>query len=124
MEELLKSNSGFESRIAFKIDFPDYSADELYQIFINLVKQEGFNLDKNCKTIIMDYFVNEIKNADESFGNGRLVRNLLEKTKMVQATRIINTKSKDLDVITADDIINVVNKIKTQKTQIKIGFSA
>lgn len=123
MEQLLKSNSGFESRIAFKIDFPDYSEDELYQIFINLLKQEGFDLDKNCKSIIMNYFKNEIKNADDSFGNGRLVRNLLEKLKMEQATRLVNTKSKDLDLITADDVTNVVNKIKTTATKKLIGFA-
>lgn len=123
MDELLKSNSGFESRIAFKIDFPDYLEDELYQIFINLIKQEGFDLDKTCKQIIMDYLQNEIKNADESFGNGRLARNLLEKIKMEQATRLVNTKSKDLDLITADDVTNVVNKIKTTATKKKIGFA-
>lgn len=122
MDELLKSNSGFESRIAFKIDFTDYSEDELYQIFINLLKQEGFDLDKTCKQIIMGYFENEIKNADDSFGNGRLARNLLEKIKMEQATRLVNTKSKDLDLITADDVTNVVNKIKTTATKKKIGF--
>lgn len=41
MEELLKSNSGFESRIAFKIDFSDYKEAELYQIFKNMLKDEG-----------------------------------------------------------------------------------
>ena len=123
MEQLLKSNNGFESRIAFKIDFADYSEDELYQIFINLLKQEGFDLDKNCKPIIMDYFLNEIKNADESFGNARLVRNLLEKIKMEQATRIVNNKSKDLDLITADDITNAVNKAKSKENKKKIGFA-
>ena len=71
----------------------------------------------------MDYFQNEIKNADETFGNGRLVRNLLEKAKMEQASRIVNNKSKDLDLITAHDVTNVVNKIKTTATKKKIGFA-
>ena len=43
---------------------------------------------------------------------------------MIQATRIISQKSKDLDLITVDDVTNVIDKMKTQKTQIKIGFSA
>ena len=33
MEELLKSNTGFESRIQFKLYFNNYSSEELYLIF-------------------------------------------------------------------------------------------
>lgn len=73
MEELLKSNSGFESRIAFKIDFSNYSTDELYQIFTNMMKQEGFKLDRNCKNVILDYFNNEINYNRDNFSNGRLI---------------------------------------------------
>lgn len=122
MEELLKSNSGFESRIAFKIDFPNYTETELYKIFNNMLKQEGFKLSRNCKSIVQDYFNNEIINNKESFSNGRLVRNLTEKIKMEQANRIIKEKSKDVDLITADDVTVVVEKIKTKPSKPTIGF--
>lgn len=125
MEELLKSNSGFESRIAFKIDFPDYADTELYQIFTNMLKDEGFKLNRNCKQIVLDYFNNEINNSKDNFSNGRLVRNLTEKVKMEQANRIIKQKLKDLDVdlIIADDITAVVEKIKTKPSNNRIGFT-
>lgn len=123
MEELLKSNSGFESRIAFKIDFSDYSEAELYQIFTNMLKDEGFKLSRNCKQIVLDYFNNEINNNKYNFSNGRLARNLFEKVKMEQATRVIDTKSKDVDVITADDITAVVENIKTKPSNNRIGFT-
>ena len=97
MEELLKSNSGFESRIAFKIDFSDYTEAELYQIFTNMLKQEGFKLSRNCKQIVLDYFNNEINNNKYNFSNGRLVRNLTEKIKMEQANRIIKEKSNNIE---------------------------
>ena len=124
MEELLKSNYGFSSRIAFKIDFADYTVDELYQILTNGIKQEGFTLDKDCKTPITEYFENEVKNADDNFGNARMVRSFFERIKLEQATRIVDTKSKDINLITTADVSNVIEKIKTQKTQVKIGFSA
>lgn len=124
MEELLKSNSGFESRIAFKIDFPNYTETELYKIFNNMLKQEGFKLSRNCKSIVQDYFNNEIINNKESFSNGRLVRNLTEKIKMEQANRIIKDKSNNLDLIVADDIKAVVEKIKTKPCKPTIGFTA
>lgn len=122
MEELLKSNSGFESRIAFKIDFSDYTEAELYQIFTNMLKQEGFKLSRNCKQIVLDYFNNEINNNKYNFSNGRLVRNLTEKIKMEQANRIIKEKSNNLDLIIADDITAVVEKIKTKPCKTTIGF--
>ncbi len=123
MEELLKSNSGFDSRIAFKIDFPSYKEAELYQIFKNMLKDEGFKLSRNCKQIVLDYFNNEINNNKYNFSNARLVRNLTEKIKMEQANRIIQQKSKDLDLIIADDITAVVEKIKTKPSNNRIGFT-
>ena len=123
MEELLKSNSGFDSRIAFKINFPDYVDTELYQIFINMLKQEGFKLSRNCKTIVEDYFKNEINNSKDNFSNGRLVRNLTEKIKMEQANRIIKEKSNNIDLIIADDVKAVVEKIKTKPSNNRIGFT-
>lgn len=123
MEELLKSNSGFESRIAFKIDFSDYTEAELYQIFKNMLKAEGFKLSRNCKQTVLDFFNNEIKCNKDNFSNARLVRNLTEKIKMEQANRIIKQKSKDLDLIIADDITAVVEKIKTKPSNNRIGFT-
>lgn len=43
--------------------------------------------------------------------------------KMEQATRVIDTKSKDVDVITADDITAVVENIKTKPSNNRIGFT-
>ena len=39
MKNLLEANPGFESRIQFIIEFPDYSNEELYQIFKQLCKK-------------------------------------------------------------------------------------
>ena len=87
-----------------------------------MLKDEGFKLNRNCKAIVEDYFRNEINNNKDNFSNGRLVRNLTEKIKMEQANRIIKQKSKDLDLIIADDITAVVEKIKTKPSKPTIGF--
>ena len=124
MEELLNSNSGLKSRIQFFVDFKDYSAEELYQIFVKLVKEEHFRLSKNCKKEVMDFFDNEIKNKKDSFGNGRLCRNLYEHILFEQATRVRRNKLKDINTIIAEDVTNAVNKMKTKAVSRKIGFSA
>ena len=56
MKELLKVNPGFESRIQFKIDFPDYSEEELYEIFKQMAKEEEYKLSNNIKEVVTQYF--------------------------------------------------------------------
>lgn len=123
MDELINSNRGFQSRIQFYLDFPAYSEDELYKIFTNMMEQEQFKLDKKCTNEILDYFKNEIRYNKDNFSNGRLVRNLFEKVKFTQATRIQEQNSKNYNLITVDDITTVIEKIKS-KPKTTIGFTA
>jgi SpoVK/Ycf46/Vps4 family AAA+-type ATPase len=44
MTEFLKTNSGLESRFPLQIEFPDYTADELYQIALKMFDGKGFRL--------------------------------------------------------------------------------
>ncbi len=122
IERLINSNSGFKSRIQFFIDFPDYNVEELYEIFLKQLKENFLKLEKGCKEIVTKYFENEVKLKKENFGNGRLVRNLVEKIKFEQAVRIKEKGSDDLYTITPQDIRNVVDKIKTIENKRKIGF--
>lgn len=123
MEELLNANSGFQSRIQFNIEFENYSDTELYQIFNKMLEQEQFKLDKKCKNAILEYFSNESRNNKDNFSNGRLARNLFEKVKFEQATRITEQNSKDYDLITTADVTAVIEKIKS-KPKTMMGFTA
>lgn len=122
MERLINANSGFKSRIQFFIDFPDYNVEELYEIFLKQLKEDFLKLEKGCKEIVNQYFENEVKLKKENFGNGRLVRNLVEKIKFEQAVRIKEKGSDDLCTIIPQDIKNVVDKIKTVENKRRIGF--
>ena len=122
MERLISANSGFKSRIQFFIDFPDYNVEELYEIFLEQLKEQFLKLEKGCKEIVTKYFENEVKLKKENFGNGRLVRNLVEKIKFEQAVRIKEKDSDDLYTIIPQDIKNVVDKIKTVENKKRIGF--
>ena len=122
MKELIKQNPGFESRIQFTINFPDYSEDELYEIFEGLCKEEKYILSKNCKEILIDNFTKALKQED--FGNGRYVRNLFERIKFEQEDRVIKTKSKNINNITVKDISNVLAGFKKDdgEKMKRIGF--
>ena len=122
MKELIKLNPGFESRIQFTIDFPDYTSDELMQIFNGLCKKEKYKLATNCEEILINNF--ERARREEDFGNGRYVRNIFEKAKFEQSNRVAKTNSKNLNTITSKDIINAINNMNTNhgKTKRVIGF--
>ena len=122
MKELIKFNPGFESRIQFTIDFPDYSADELMQIFNELCKKEKYKLSANCEEVLIENF--EKARKQEDFGNGRYVRNVFEKTKFEQSTRIAKTNSKSINTITSKDIIAALGSMNLNhgKSKRVIGF--
>ena len=70
-------------------------------------------------------FETAIKNSD--FGNGRFVRNIIEKAKISQANRIIKM---DIEKITDEELVTIIAEdLEEQNTQkdekvIKIGFCA
>ena len=121
MDSLIKANPGFKSRIQFTINFPDYSKEELYEIFKNLCKKEKYKISPNVKELLIKHF--EIAKKEENFSNGRYVRNLFEKIKMEQASRVVD-KKENKDLIKKVDIENILNKENEfKKEKIKIGFT-
>ncbi len=121
MKNLMDLNPGFESRIQFTINFPDYSTEELLEIFNGLCQNEKYKLSKNCKEILANNF-NKAK-GEKNFGNGRYVRNLFEKVKFEQADRIIQSNSKAINLITKKDIENAINVISHKEKEKRIiGF--
>jgi SpoVK/Ycf46/Vps4 family AAA+-type ATPase len=123
MKDLIKRNPGFESRIQFYLDFPNYNEEELYEIFKNLVKKEGYKISSQIKELLQENF--HENNSNETFSNGRYVRNLYEKVKIEQANRVALNEDEDVNLIKKCDIENVIEKTKTVEVpKIKIGFAS
>lgn len=78
MKEFLKMNTGLPSRFNKQIEFPDYNAQELEQIFRSMAKKKGFSLDKEADEKIHIEFENMYNRRGDTFGNARDVRNLLD----------------------------------------------
>lgn len=91
MAEFLGSNPGLRSRFNNFIEFPDYSADELYQIFIRMCQSNGLALSDEAKGGAKKYFCSLYDGRGENFANAREVRNYLEKVMINQANRIANS---------------------------------
>lgn len=122
MNDLLKSNPGFDSRIQFKIDFPDYTDDELYEIFKLMAKAEDYKISPNVKNILIEIFQKERK--QETFANARTVRNLFEKVKFEQADRVVSENDPQINLIKKLDIEEVIKNLYVVKKveKRKIGF--
>ena len=123
MENFLQKNPGLRSRIAYHVPFDDYSIDELCSITDLIAKQKGLILADDAKEKLRGIY--DIAIRDDDFGNGRYVRNILEKAKMAQASRLVtmdydSITMEDVKTIVASDIEMPVAKIKT----VKFGFCA
>lgn len=88
MKRFIDSNPGLQSRFNRYIEFPDYSAEELLQIFELNVKKYEYCLTERAITVLKEMLDKAVSNKDKNFGNGRYVRNLFEKVIENQANRI------------------------------------
>lgn len=107
MKQFIHTNEGLRSRIAFTINFPDYTSSELLQIFELMVRKEGFKLDLSAREKAKDLF--EELHHNQALGNGRLVRNIFEQSRQKLAIRISKTNfesisNEDYLLITEEDI--------------------
>lgn len=81
MQTLMDANVGLKSRMPYQIEFPNFTRQELAEIFFTFA-DKSFVYDDQFKKTVEDYFnslSDEIIQAKE-FSNARYVRNLYERT--------------------------------------------
>lgn len=78
MQILLNANPGFESRIKEYLNFPDYSAEEMREIFVLMAKQNGFSVAPDALESFDERVAKERRLR--SFGNARTARNILDES--------------------------------------------
>ena len=108
MSRFIESNPGLQSRFTRYFTFEDYQPDELLAIFQKICDSNHYQLDTVAKKALLSKFIELYDRRDKNFGNGRLVRNLFEKTIERQATRLAKLSQlnrKNIVTIMAEDII-------------------
>ena len=124
MEAFLERNPGLRSRIAFHVPFEDYSVEELFDIAGLIAEDKGLRLDSGVKEKLLPVF--EKARSEKDFGNGRFVRNMIEKAKMKQMARLVHSELKnvtkdDCETLTADDFEEPA--MFENDNKIQIGFA-
>ncbi|MCR4397824.1 MAG: AAA family ATPase [Firmicutes bacterium] len=88
MEEFLKTNPGLRSRFNYTVEFPDYTPEEMLKILGVLARAAGYSIEPGCEEPLLEMFERlQIPGRNDS-GNGRLVRNLLERAIAAHSRRI------------------------------------
>jgi len=99
MVGFLKSNPGLQSRFNKFINFEDYTPEELFAIFKTMCDKGGIAMQDEAAEYIQLFFEDRYDTRDDTFANGRDVRNFFEKAMSNQANRLAT-----LDHVSDDDL--------------------
>ena len=78
MQEFLESNPGLKSRFEEVYEFEDYNLEELYNIANRLLLKQNLKLSKEAADHLIAYLNKLYYNRDLHFGNGRVMRHMVE----------------------------------------------
>ena len=123
MRNLLEANPGFESRIQFTLEFPDYDRDELGEIAESFLAKKKYSIEKDALERILD--TAEYFRKRPNFANARTVRNILDQVLMNQNLR---TEDSDNDsTVILEDVEDYladagIDLEKTKPGTGRIGF--
>lgn len=74
MQDFVRANSGIESRIAHTIEFPDYTPEELLEIFVGMAAADGYEVPADVRSELLRQFTWVAASDSRQFGNARGVR--------------------------------------------------
>ncbi len=123
MKEFLERNPGMLSRIAFHVEFDDYSEDELCRITRLMVEKKKMSITEEAMDKLKTIY--KMVSKSEDFGNGRFVRKTLEEAEMNLAQRLMEKGEKDFTIrqLTTIDGCDIPDADKyNPHSSNKIGF--
>lgn len=95
ISEFLDTNSGLKSRFPLNMHFADYSVEELMKIGKMNIESRGFKLSPDAEDEFEALIRKEKQASGAKSGNGRMVRNIVEKAIRDQSSRIADMGSLD-----------------------------
>ena len=100
MQRFIDSNPGLQSRFNRYIDFPDYTGQELTEIFKMYMKKNQYTLNDSTEAYLRTRFDIVVEKKDRNFGNARYARNVFEKSIQAQANRLAGQTNLSKDQLT------------------------
>ena len=109
MKAFVESNPGLRSRFNKFFEFPDYTVDELQEIFKLQCRKYQYKLTDEAAEAVRQEIIRLEASKGENFANAREVRNLFEKIITNQAARVADLEDVDeetLTTITIEDLVD------------------
>jgi chromosomal replication initiation ATPase DnaA len=88
MEQFLTMNAGLASRFTYKLHIEDYTQEELLAIFKKMAEKEQYTLSPEAEYRALDVISQMLETKDDTFGNAREIRNLLDETIQQLSVRV------------------------------------
>jgi len=103
VDQFIQSDPGMESRFAHRVLFEDYSNEQLGEILEQKLTENDLIMDQDAKKEAKERFY-EIKKSTgaRGFGNGRVVRSLVEEMPSQMAERMVSDDISDEDLENLD----------------------
>lgn len=115
MQRFIDSNPGLQSRFTRYINFPDYTDQELFDIFKMYLKKNQYTMTDDAATLLKTNLTDAVAHKTKNFGNARYVRNIFERAVEQQANRLsakLSISDDELSELTKEDIENAFKQKK------------
>lgn len=125
MAAFISTNPGLRSRFNRVFNFDDYNPEQLLAIFLGLAKSAGYQVAPDASDYLAQLFEHMHKTRDETFGNGREVRNVFEAVMSEQANRLVTQADVSVDAlsqITLEDATKLTEAVQFQKSKPPAAF--
>lgn len=95
--ESIRNNTSLALRFRKIIEFPDFTANQMMNIFKRMLEANDLKLDSEAVEVAVKYFEKAEKNA--GYGNARGVRNTLEELMKIQSIRVAELENATVEVL-------------------------
>lgn len=100
MNELILNNPEFEACIKFRVNFPDYTREELKQIVVSEASKKKYTYEDDALNLLLD--VVDLLRRTDTYSNARTALSINEQAIVLQNYRTVNDKSNT--IISIDDV--------------------
>ena len=102
------SNPGLKSHFTNWTDFPDYTPQEMLQIMSFMIKSRRLHLaDADTAFTLRKLLMDQMGHFDQNSGNGRFIRNMLEKITIEKDSRIGSLSTKQMQNMSNEEFMTI-----------------
>lgn len=103
LNDMIKTNPGFRSRIQFELDFPNYSREELGKIAKLMFKNRKYSISDAAMDKVLD--ITDVRRKDPNFANAREIRNIIDQVVMNNSLRCIGSEERHVEIVDVNKYI-------------------